>query len=259
MGRLEKIVVVTVLFIVAVILGISLNGGGEEEALEVAARNRRKAAAEASEANVEKSEAAGVMSASLKLDAPAAGNPGQDLSKVPAPAPAGSAPVAPVATPVAAAPVAGSFLVTTVGLEPTTSDDMMLYTWKAGDSFKSLAQTFYGTPLHVARLRAANEGIDDTKLAAGTRVLVPAKAATNEVRAAGTLAAPAAGAAPVAAVAWAGGLYKVKSGDVLGTISKSVYGSTKHWKRIYDANKDVIGTDPNRLKVGMELRIPELK
>ena len=256
MGRLEKIVVVTVLFIVAVILGISLNGGGEEEALEVAARNRRKAAAEASEAHVEKSEAAGVMSASLKLDSPAASNLGQDLSKVATPTPAV---VAPVATPVQPAPVAGSFLVTTVGLEPTTSDDMMIYTWKAGDSFKSLAQTYYGTPLHVARLRAANEGVDDTKLAAGARVLVPSKAATNEVRAAGALAAPAAGVAPAAAVAWAGGLYKVKSGDVLGTISQSVYGSTKHWKRIYDANKDVIGTDPNRLKVGMELRIPELK
>ena len=255
MGRLEKIVVVTVLFIVAVILGISLNGGGEEEALEVAARNRRKAAAEASEANVEKSEAAGVMSASLQLDTPAA-NVGQDVSKVGAPAPAV---VTPVATPAQAAPAAGAFLVTTVGLEPTTSDDMMVYTWKAGDSFKALAQTYYGTPLHVARLRAANEGVDDTKLAAGARVLVPAKAATNEVRAQGAVAAPAAAGAPVAAAAWAGGLYKVKSGDVLGTISKNVYGSTKHWKRIYDANKDVIGSDPNRLKVGMELRIPELK
>ncbi len=255
MGRLEKIVVVTVLFIVAVILGISLNGGGEEEALEVAARNRRKAAAQASEASVEKSEAAGVMSASLQLDAPAAGNVGQDMSKVPAAAPA----PAPVATPVVAAPVAGSFLVSTVGLEPTTSEDMMIYAWKGGDSFKSLAQTFYGTPLHVARLRAANEGIDDAKLAAGTRILVPAKAATNEVRAAGAVAAPAGAAAPVGATSWVNGLYKVKSGDVLGTISKNVYGSTKHWKRIYDANKDVIGSDPNRLKVGMELRIPELK
>jgi len=254
MGRLEKIVVVTVLFIVAVILGISLTGGGEEEALEAAARNRRKAAAQAGEANVEKSQAAGVMSASLKLDAPAAGNPGQDLSKVPAPAPAVVAP-----TPVVAAPVAGSFLVTTVGLEPTTSDDMMLYTWKAGDSFKSLAQTFYGAPLYVARLRAANEGIDDTKLAAGTRVLVPSKAAMNEVRGALGVAAPALGAAAAVSVPWTGGPYKIKDGDVLGTISQTVYGSAKHWQRIYDANKDLIGSNPNRLKVGMELRIPELK
>jgi nucleoid-associated protein YgaU len=54
-------------------------------------------------------------------------------------------------------------------------------------------------------------------------------------------------------------MYTVKSGDVLGSISKTVYGSTKHWRRIYDANRDVIGDDPNRLKVGMQLRIPELK
>ncbi|MBM3992402.1 MAG: LysM peptidoglycan-binding domain-containing protein [Planctomycetes bacterium] len=118
--------------------------------------------------------------------------------------------------------------------------------------------------MYIARLRAANEGLDDTKLAAGTRVLVPVRAALNEVRAAGTLAVPAAGAAPGAAVAWTGGPYKIKKGDVLGTISQTVYGSAKHWRRIYgrriyDANKDLIGSNPNNLKVGMELRIPELK
>lgn len=254
MGRLEKIVVITVLFLVAVILGISLNGGGEEEALEVAARNRRKAAADVAEAGVEKSEAGGVMSASVKLDAPAApvaGNVGQDLSKVAQPAPAVVTPA-----PIAAQPVASSFLVTTVGLEPTSSDEVMVYTWKAGDSFKALAQTYYGSPLHVARLRAANEGQDEAKLTAGTRIQVPAKSASGDVRVA---AAPAAAGAAAPSAAWANGMYTVKSGDVLGSISKTVYGTTKHWKRIHDANRDVIGDDPNRLKVGMQLRIPEVK
>lgn len=252
MGRLEKIVVITVLFLVAVILGISLNGGGEEEALEVAARNRRKAAADVAEAGVEKSEAGGVMSASVKLDAPAAGNVGQDLSKVPAqPAPAVVTPA-----PIAAQPVASSFLVTTVGLEPSSSDEMMIYTWKAGDSFKALAQTYYGSQLHVARLRAANEGQDETKFTAGTRIQIPAKSATGDVKVA---AAPAVAGAAAPSAAWAGGMYTVKSGDVLGSISKTVYGTTKHWKRIHDANRDVIGDDPNRLKVGMQLRIPEAK
>lgn len=256
MGRLEKIVVITVLFLVAVILGISLNGGGEEEALEVAARNRRKAAADVAEAGVEKSEAGGVMSASVKLDAPAAGNVGQDLSKVPAQPMPVVVTSTPTPAPIGAQPAAGSFLVTTVGLEPTTSDEMMLYTWKAGDSFKALAQTYYGSPLHVARLRAANEGQDETKFVAGVRINVPAKSAAGDVRVA---AAPAAAGAAAPSAAWTNGLYTVKSGDVLGSISKTVYGSTKHWRRIYDANRDVIGDDPNRLKVGMQLRIPELK
>ena len=52
-------------------------------------------------------------------------------------------------------------------------------------------------------------------------------------------------------------IYTVKQGDVLGSIATAVYGSAKHWKRIYDANRDVIGDDPNKLKVGTKLRIPE--
>jgi LysM repeat protein len=48
----------------------------------------------------------------------------------------------------------------------------------------------------------------------------------------------------------------VQSGDTLSTIAAKVYGESKLWKRIYDANKDAIGSDPGALKVGQSLRIP---
>jgi hypothetical protein len=35
-----------------------------------------------------------------------------------------------------------------------------------------------------------------------------------------------------------------------------VYGQSKLWNRIYEANKDAIGSDPAALKVGAVLRIP---
>ncbi len=49
--------------------------------------------------------------------------------------------------------------------------------------------------------------------------------------------------------------YKVKKGQTLADISKDVYGTTKHWKRIYNANKSKI-KDPNKIYAGQVLNIP---
>lgn len=253
MGRLEKIVVVVVLFLVAAILGVSLSNGEEADAGLVAKGEAKEAPAAAGNGAADKTMNAG-------LDQPK-GNLGQDVSKVtptndkPVTPPVVTSPVAtpPVTTPSEPTPPANSLLKTTVGLESTTSDELMLYTWKQGDSFKSLARTYYGSELQVALLRGANEGVDDAKLAVGARVFVPVRIAGETVPVVKT---PEQGKT---ASTWTGGLYTVQKGDVLGTISKTVYGSTKHWRRIYDANRDVIGDDPNRLKLGMQLRIPEAK
>ncbi len=50
-----------------------------------------------------------------------------------------------------------------------------------------------------------------------------------------------------------GKTYVVKSGDTLGKISKSVYGTSGSWKKIAEHNGI---TNPKLLKVGMTLRIP---
>ena len=54
----------------------------------------------------------------------------------------------------------------------------------------------------------------------------------------------------------AGDTYEVQSGDTLLTIAEQKYGDGTQWRRIYDANKDVIGSDPDKLKIGMQLKIP---
>jgi nucleoid-associated protein YgaU len=53
-----------------------------------------------------------------------------------------------------------------------------------------------------------------------------------------------------------GETYEVQSGDTLLTIAEQFYGDNTQWRRIYDASKDVIGADPDKLKVGMKLKIP---
>ena len=53
--------------------------------------------------------------------------------------------------------------------------------------------------------------------------------------------------------------YVVQPGDTLSKIASRFYGnaSASSWQRIYEANRDVIGDDPGRLKVGASLEIPQ--
>lgn len=50
--------------------------------------------------------------------------------------------------------------------------------------------------------------------------------------------------------------YVVKPGDSLSGIAKKVYKDGRLYERIYEANKSVI-PNPNRLPVGLKLRIPQ--
>ena len=51
--------------------------------------------------------------------------------------------------------------------------------------------------------------------------------------------------------------YVVQKGDSLWSIAAQhdIYGKATHWRRIFDANRDLLKT-PNRLKAGMTLKIP---
>lgn len=50
--------------------------------------------------------------------------------------------------------------------------------------------------------------------------------------------------------------YEVQAGDTLLSIAEQFYGDGTKWRRIYDANKDVIGNDPDKLKLEQKLKIP---
>lgn len=50
--------------------------------------------------------------------------------------------------------------------------------------------------------------------------------------------------------------YTVKSGDCLWNIAKSFYGNGASYSQIYDANKSLIGSNPNMIYPGQVLTIP---
>lgn len=51
--------------------------------------------------------------------------------------------------------------------------------------------------------------------------------------------------------------YTVKKGDCLWNISKKYYGDATKWRRIYSANKKVIGANPDLIYPGQKLVIPK--
>ena len=53
-----------------------------------------------------------------------------------------------------------------------------------------------------------------------------------------------------------GRIYEVVSGDTLGGIAKEYYGNAGAYMKIFEANRDILD-NPNLIKVGQKLRIPE--
>ena len=51
-------------------------------------------------------------------------------------------------------------------------------------------------------------------------------------------------------------IYTVQSGDSLSKIAKKHYGDANTWKRIYEANKDTVGPNPDLIRPGQRLVIP---
>ncbi len=285
MGRLEKIVVLTVLFLVAVILAISLNQSGDKKApggplgSSETKKNETVAtpgAAGAQNGGAQPNGGASAPNAAGAVDpkAPTEVNPGlinTSIKPDASPSTPGTSTPPPLNKPsdvagksagsnLIAAPQAsasGSGLKTRDGLTESLFNDLFLYTWQTGDTFASLATRYYGSDKQAVRLHTANEGRAETSLKPGDKIFVPNVEASTPAAStkSGAIADPN---APVESKknSTDDGYYTVQKGDVLGTIAKKVYGSTKKWQKIYDANRDLL-KDPNALKVGMKLRIPE--
>jgi nucleoid-associated protein YgaU len=122
-----------------------------------------------------------------------------------------------------------------------------------GDTLSSIARKYWNTAQGWERIVQANPGVDPNHLKLGAHLVIPAKAAA--MSGAAETAKPTKPAGTPAAGGKASD-YEVVSGDTLSRISAAVYGDSKHWKVIYDANRKVIGDDPAALSVGMKLTIP---
>lgn len=129
------------------------------------------------------------------------------------------------------------------------------YTIKAGDTFASIAARTLGSADKWHEIAQANPRVDPTKLKVGMTIRLPGKAAattaggtTTDRRSAdngSTTSTPTGGAS-----------HTIRAGETLTTISQKYYGTGSQWKRIYNANKAKIGSDPDHLPVGATIAIP---
>jgi nucleoid-associated protein YgaU len=111
------------------------------------------------------------------------------------------------------------------------------YVTQAGDNLTTIAEQFYGDGSLWKKIYQANKDVIGNN--------------ADLIQAGWTLAIPDGGGAAEADT------YVTKAGDTLSGIAERFYGDASQWKRIYEANKTVIGPDPDKLGVDLTLN-PEL-
>ena len=233
MGKVEKIAVLSVLFLIAVILVVSMTTDNPLQTADAAVLGEKPPAAQVQAQNPAPDQGLNLLSATVS---PA----------VPEPAPAG---------PAALAIPSGSLLKTTDGLSPGFDSQRLLYTWQSGDSYVKVATKLYGVPAKFSVIQNANEGREDIQ--PGEKILVPVYDVENVVEVAEKPApkktvAEEPKAAPLSA---SGRSHTVKKGESLWKIAKAELGDANRWKDIYEINRDKLKS-PEALRDGMQLRLP---
>jgi nucleoid-associated protein YgaU len=144
-------------------------------------------------------------------------------------------------------------------VEPTFSE----HTVQRGESFATISRKYFGTSRHAEAIARANPFVSPTKLVPGRTVLKipddPENIQGKIVRGPsdGEPGRPAGNAGQdSSAGSGSSRTHVVREGENLGSIARRYLGSANRWKDILDANKDKLSR-PERLKVGMELVIPE--
>jgi LysM repeat protein len=109
------------------------------------------------------------------------------------------------------------------------------YTVQPGDTLSGIAQQAYGDGNEWPKIYDANKQV----IGSNPNVIYPGQ----------VLYIPAISPTP-------GSNYTVQSGDTLSSIAQRAYGDSNQWQVIYDANKHVIGSNPNVIYPGQVLYIP---
>ena len=111
------------------------------------------------------------------------------------------------------------------------------YTVQQGDTLYSIAQQAYGDGNQWQTIYNANTqviGNNPNSLQPGQVLYIPVLSPTP------------------------GSNYTVQQGDTLYSIAQRAYGDSNQWQTIYDANKQVIGSNPNLIHPGEVLYIPPI-
>ncbi len=124
------------------------------------------------------------------------------------------------------------------------------YVVQSGDSMWTISKRWFGDANRWREIARGNPNINAERLTVGQRLQLPARDDTGPVGMNRAISIPR------SQVPATGRYYTVRSGDTLSTIAEKHYRSESRWRDIYNANRSAIGGNPDRLQVGMKLRIP---
>jgi nucleoid-associated protein YgaU len=131
--------------------------------------------------------------------------------------------------------------------DPAPTHALRTYRVQPNDTMEGIARSVLGDRRHVKALRDLNPGVDPKRMRPGTELKLPAGGAPDTGTAkAGTGAAQGSG--------WRE--YQVRKGDSASEISKKMYGTTRHAKKILEVNGI---SDPTKLQLDTVLRIPPVE
>jgi len=243
MGKVEKIAVLSVLFLIAVILVVSMTTDNPIDTADAAVLGEKSSLSSPTPAGTTEGGSTTLLSATV--------GGGEAASAAPAPAA-----VVPQPLPIPA----NSLLKTTEGLAPGYDSQRLLYTWQSGDTYVTVAKRLYGEPAKFSVIQNANEGREDIQ--PGEKILVPVfdveDVAAVEAPKAEKPAAkskPAVQPAKSAVTSAAGRAHTVKKGESLWKIAKAELGDANRWNEIYELNRDKLKS-PEALRDGMQLKLP---
>jgi nucleoid-associated protein YgaU len=127
---------------------------------------------------------------------------------------------------------------------PATPLNANTYTIQSGDTFASIAIALYRDESKWVDIAQANPMVDPRKLRIGQVIRLPSETELREA------------IAPPAPPQGAGTTYVVREGDTLSSIAQRFYNDRNLWEHIHRANRESIGSDPNRIAAGDKLLIP---
>ena len=129
------------------------------------------------------------------------------------------------------------------------SSSYTVYTVEAGDTLTAIAGVWFKDTNKWKEIVAVNPGLSASNLKVGQKINLPAKSGSASTKVSSATKSSA-------STVTAGNQHVVTAGETLASISDKAYGNRTNWKKIYEANKSVIGSNPSTLKVGMKLTIP---
>ena len=126
---------------------------------------------------------------------------------------------------------------------PQDEDAGRFHVIQSGDTLFEIARERYGDASFVRLIEAANPGVNARALKIGDRLILPEKSKPQDAKVAPTPSQTK--------------VYVVQKNDTLIGIARRFYGDAVMYRKIYEANRDVLPSLNATLYVGQTLRLPE--